>query len=194
MKQTAKIREIGILIERLSRLIRSHEHDTALNPVQWEVLRYLARCNRFSNSPKALTSYLMSTKGTISQTLMVLERKGLIKKKKRIGQGRSVELILTDEGRRQLEKDPWYKLDAQVALLSQTNLDTLNRQLQNILHTALESNRYRSFGLCRFCRHFRRNKNIGNRDLPHQCSLLDVPLADEDSDSICAEHENANHL
>ena len=193
MKQTEKIREIAILIERLSRLMRSREHDTVLNPVQWEAIRYLARCNRFSNSPKALTSYLMSTKGTVSQTLMVLERKGLIKKTKREGSGRSVELKLTDDGLRQLEQDPWRDLDNSLPRLPGSILDEVHAQLQNILLAALEENQFHSFGLCRTCRHFSKNKNAQREGFPHQCDLLDVPLAEEDSDYICAEHEYSDH-
>ena len=66
----------AVMLERLARLMRVAEHDGDLNPAQWEALRYLARANRFSNSPAALTRYLGATKGTISQTLMALDRKG----------------------------------------------------------------------------------------------------------------------
>ena len=62
-------------LERLARIMRAREHEGGLNPAQWEALRYLSRANRFSDSPGALTRYLGATKGTISQTLMALERK-----------------------------------------------------------------------------------------------------------------------
>ena len=67
-------------LERLTRLMRAGEHEGGLNPAQWEALRYLSRANRFSNSPIALTRFLGSTKGTISQTIKALERKGYIAK------------------------------------------------------------------------------------------------------------------
>ena len=54
-------------LERLARLMRAKEHEDGLNPAQWESLRYLARANRFSNSPGALTRYLGATKGTMVQ-------------------------------------------------------------------------------------------------------------------------------
>ena len=37
------------------------------------VLFYLNQANRFSNTPQALTEYLGLTKGTVSQTVLVLE-------------------------------------------------------------------------------------------------------------------------
>jgi DNA-binding HxlR family transcriptional regulator len=85
-------------LERLTRLIRADEHVGDLNPAQWGALRYLSRCNRFSNAPAALTRYLGATKGTVSQTLIALERKGLIEKSARPGEARSVVLSITEEG------------------------------------------------------------------------------------------------
>jgi DNA-binding MarR family transcriptional regulator len=71
-----------------TRLMRAGEHEGGLNPAQWEALRYLSRANRFSNSPIALTRFLGSTKGTISQTIEALERKGFITKGPRENEGR----------------------------------------------------------------------------------------------------------
>ena len=45
-----------------------------LEPVHLATLRYLCNCNRFSNTASAITEYLGQTKGTISQTLKVLEK------------------------------------------------------------------------------------------------------------------------
>src|SRR5436190_7638078 len=101
---------IAIALERLARLMRAGEHGDGLNPAQWEALRYLARANRFSNAPGALTKYLGATKGTISQTVMALERKGLVSKSRRESEKRSVSLVLTPKGEALLAGDPWSKL------------------------------------------------------------------------------------
>ena len=91
-------RMIAWPLERLARVMRAREHEGGLNPAQWEALRFLARANRFSDSPMALTRYLGATKGTISQTLMALERKGFITKSLRPGKRKSLRLGLTAEG------------------------------------------------------------------------------------------------
>jgi DNA-binding MarR family transcriptional regulator len=93
-------------LERLARLMRAGEHGSGLNPAQWEALRYLSRANRFSNSPVALARFLGSTKGTVSQTIKALERKGHILKTAREGEKRSIALALTDKGREALQIDP----------------------------------------------------------------------------------------
>ena len=69
--------EAAYLIGRLDRLARSGINVAGLNPAQWDALRYLSRANRFSRTPAALADYAGSTRGTISQTLIALEQKGL---------------------------------------------------------------------------------------------------------------------
>ncbi len=51
MNVPTKAQEAAELIDRLERLVRASEQAGDLNPAQWEVLRYLARANRFSRTP-----------------------------------------------------------------------------------------------------------------------------------------------
>jgi DNA-binding MarR family transcriptional regulator len=176
-------------MERLSRLMRAREHEDDLNPAQWEALRYLSRANRFSNSPGALTLYLGATKGTISQTVMALERKGFIAKSAREGEKRSVALSLTPKGLDVLARDPWKQLAAASGELGNKTRRRLAKGLRELLAEELKSGEHKSFGLCASCRFFRekgRDKEAGG---PHHCMLLDVPLSASDSARICVEHE-----
>ena len=70
---------IASLVDRLSRLAHSLQYSQGLNPAQWNALRYLARANKYSTSPGVLAEYFRTTKGTVSQTLIALESKGLIR-------------------------------------------------------------------------------------------------------------------
>ena len=103
-----------VVLERLARLMRAAEHEGDLNPAQWEALRYVGRANRFSNSPGALTQYLAATKGTVSQTVIALEKKGLVAKGPRHEEPRSVTLTLTEPGAAMLARDPWQRLGAEI--------------------------------------------------------------------------------
>jgi len=107
----AKAVEVVADFARLARLMRSAEHEIGLNPAQWEALRFLSRCNENANSPIALTRYLGATKGTISQTVIALVKKGLVEKSSRAGERRSVVLTLTDEGHELLRQDPWKRVE-----------------------------------------------------------------------------------
>ena len=178
---------IAILLERLGRLIVQDAHADGLNPVQWETLRYLARANRFSRTPSALTAYLGSTRGTVSQTVIALERKGCVRKVRSKEDKRSVRLDLTEEGQEKIGTDPLSALAEIIeAGSSPEGLQHLAHGLGKILEERLRRRGGRPFGLCASCRHFERQSPDGD---PHRCSLLGVPLTGEDATKICAEQE-----
>jgi len=181
---------VANLLERIGQLVRSDEQVGDLYPAQWAALRYLSRANRFSRNPMALTRYLGTTRGTTSQTLIALERKGYVSRTANPRDKRSVDLDLTKQGHAKLRGDP-------VARVAGVIEDALGREtpvardhLSRILHHLIDLNNARMFGLCHTCRHFRRDAT-GSKASPHRCSLLEADLSDEDSEKICVEHESA---
>ena len=95
-------------VERLSELLRVDSRQAGaehgLQPVQLEALHYLSICNRYSDTPMAVTEYLGQTKGTVSQTLKVLERKGLLSKQRDKNDKRISHLKVSSKGKRLLNK------------------------------------------------------------------------------------------
>ncbi len=180
--------DIPVLLERLSRVLQNEAHAEGLKPTQWEALRYLARANRFSRSPSAVTAYLGMTKGTVSQTLNALERKGLIRKKSDPADKRNLRLELTARGAALLKRDPMDGLTAAAARLNANERRQLSDGLEKTLRAALRRRGGRPFGVCKTCRFFRKNAKQG---APHRCGLLEVPLSAEDSEQICVEQEGA---
>lgn len=183
-------RAIAWPLERLARVLRAREHEDGLNPAQREALRYLARANRFSNTAQALTRYLGATKGTISQTLMALERKGLIAKAAR--DARVVRLTLTEKGRDALSHDPWTKLAAGAEELGGKTRRRMQRGLEELLAQQLKRAGLASYGVCASCRYFREKGRDGDVRGPHLCMLFEEALSAEDAGRICMEHEAAN--
>jgi DNA-binding MarR family transcriptional regulator len=175
-------------LERLTRLMRTGEHEGGLNPAQWEALRYLSRANRFSNSPIALTRFLGSTKGTISQTIKALERKGFITKAPRQDEGRSICLSLTPKGTDALKHDPLAEFSKSLDDLSGKSRRRLAKGLADLLETDLKRREQLSFGICSSCRHFREKGREADGHGPHSCMLFDVGLSQADSQLICVEH------
>ena len=176
-------------LERLARLMRAREHGHGLNPAQWEALRYLDRANRFSNSPGALTRYLGATKGTISQTLMALARKGFIVKSSREGERRSVSLALTERGLAALAEDAWAELAAAADELGGKTRRRLNRGLRELLADAVRRSGLASFGSCPGCRYFREKGFDPQLQRPHYCMFFDAPLGKDEVQRICIAHE-----
>jgi len=176
------------LIDRLGRLIRAESHAEGLNPAQWDALRYLTRCNRFSNTPGAVAQYLNATKGTVSQTLNALERKALLTRTPDPASGRVVRLTLTAAGRSLARRNPAAELERAAAALPAALRETTTSGLAQILRQLQRGRGERPFGVCRTCRHFRAAAPGGQ---PHWCALLHEPLREADSLAICVEHQPA---
>lgn len=176
------------MIGRLARIVTHDGHAAGLKPAQWEALRYLARANRFSRTPGALTAYLGATKGTVSQTLMALERAGLVRKSSDPADRRSVRLDLTAAGRALLPQDETLRFAAALAALGESERRALHLGLSALLKARIAADGGRPFGLCRQCRHFRADARGRGQ---HLCSLLGERLSDEDTALICIEQEMA---
>ncbi len=180
--------DIPVLLERLSRILQNEAHSGGLKPTQWEVLRYLVRANRFSRSPSAVTAYLGMTKGTVSQTLIALERKGLVRKETDPSDRRNLRLELTKDAMAILKRDPIGTLSKMTSDLAPRERRALADGLETMLQDALRNRGGRPFGLCKTCRFFQTNAPEG---APHRCALLKVPLSADDSEQICIEQELA---
>ena len=178
-------------LERLARLMRAREHGEDLNPAQWEALRFLSRANRFSNSPSALTRYLGATKGTVSQTLIALERKGYITRALRDGAKKSISLTLTGKGQDALARDPWADLARAAEDLGGKTKRRLHRGLAELLDQELKRSGHASFGVCATCRFFRERGRSDDAKGPHLCMLFEDALSEDDAQRICREHQPA---
>jgi DNA-binding MarR family transcriptional regulator len=172
-------------LERLSRLIRQQGFHDGLNPVQWEALRYVARANRFSSSPGALAQYLGATKGTISQTILSLEKKGFLEKLASPRDRRVVVLALSPKGRELLARDPLSSLGSAISALSPKTARRFARGIDEILADQVKAQNEVEFGGCATCRHWR---DRSGEDLNSHCMLLKVELAKDDLAKLCQHH------
>jgi DNA-binding MarR family transcriptional regulator len=169
------------LLDRLSRLIQNEGHAFGLKPTQWEVLRYLGMANRFSRQPAAITAYLGVTKGTVSQSLMALEKKGFVEKTPIAGDKRKVDIDLTEAGRDLLDKDPLAALDRLIVNLGAEERHVLEAQLEWVLRGWLTERGGRAFGVCKTCRYFETDNDAA------RCGLLGVDLRPDECAMICVE-------
>lgn len=182
-------RRIATLIERLGRLARNQRYADGLNPAQWEALSYLAIANRYSRAPGAVAEFLGATKGTISQTLIALEKKGLITRRPGVRDRRGVVLELARAGRARVAMDPLRDLEMAALFLDPATQRTLADHLTGLLAEMQRRNRFHTFGICQTCRFFRRDGAPGERGGPHRCGLTLEPLSEPEIVQICREHE-----
>src|SRR5690606_7815081 len=126
-------------------------------PVHLSALLYLSRANQYSNTPAGVTEYLGATKGTVSQSLALLQQRGLIAGTRDDKDRRVTHLELTAAGKRELAAQwPLPKVDRALADLPQEERTELERSLTRLLASLQKTNESRSFGVCHTCRLFER--------------------------------------
>jgi DNA-binding MarR family transcriptional regulator len=175
-------------LERICNLLRAQARaagaEFGLQPVQMEALRYLAMCNRYSDTPQAVAQYLGLTKGTVSQTLKVLEARGLVEKVPEPDDRRVVHLVVTTAGRATLDQAlPVPLLQRAAEALPQAQREGLVDELRRLLRTLQASNGLNTFGVCASCR-FNERTAAG-----HRCGLTGELLTLSDIERICREHQ-----
>lgn len=180
------------VLERLANLMRASERRAGahfgLQPVHLHALSYLNRCNRYSDNLMAITDYLGITKGTASQTLRLLQDKGMIAGTPDARDGRKVHLRLTGKGERILaEALPPSPLDRGLSMLGQPAAGAVCEQMQQLLRTMQRANDLKSFGVCGTCQFLRRDEGKELR-----CGLTSDELEAADVDRICREHSFAD--
>ncbi len=145
----------AIRLDRLTRLIRQASHAGGLVPAQWEALRFVSRASRHSRTPGATARYLGATKGTVSQSLSTLEKKGLIRRLVRPEGQRHTLLALTEAGLDILAQDPLAALAQDIAALDGKVQRRLARGLSELLERQIKRQGSAVFGTCGGCRYFR---------------------------------------
>ncbi|MCR9135941.1 MAG: MarR family transcriptional regulator [Alphaproteobacteria bacterium] len=179
----ARTDHIRDLIERLARINAADEWTDDLNPTQWAALSYLARANRFSRSPSQVTEYMSATRGTVSQTLKALSRKGLIEEVRSTVDRRWISYTVTKRGFAALDRTT--VIEQALDHLAEPDQESLAAGLQTLLQGALEARGKRPFGQCRSCRHHKPEPGGG------YCMLLHEALKPEETMQICHEHQAA---
>ena len=175
------------LIDRISTLLRAEQRKKysalGLQPVHVQTLDYLASCNRFSDTPAALTDYLGLTKGTVSQTLQVLVRKGFIEKKQDDTDKRIVHLKVLTAGKDLLQSitpfDVFVKAEEAIA---NKQFDSISAALYEALVALQSVNGSSSFGQCKNCITFSEDNDH------YYCLLMQQPLEQADIEKICREY------
>lgn len=182
-----------VLIERIGSLLRSEIRKNAaelgLQPVHIQALDYLSRCNRYSDTLVAVRDYLGATKGTVSQTLKVLEKKSLIRKINDKGDRRIIHLKISKLGEQilltLLPPSSFRMADDQISPQARADL---TRLLMEVLRKLQFANQSKTFGVCKTCGYF---QTVGSN---YRCGITKEVLSTDDSERICWEHSTENNV
>jgi len=179
MAKTSRL-EIHHLIDRLSRISSAEHWVGDLNPAQLAALSYLAKANQYSRAPSQVADYLSAMRGTVSNTLKALARKGLINEQKSETDRRRTSYTITPNGVTALNFDT--SIDAALDKMTEKEAMELAEGLKEFIRKILRTRGDRSFGICATCQHHRKSASGS------QCALLSVALAPAETTQICFEH------
>jgi DNA-binding MarR family transcriptional regulator len=175
-------------IEYMATLIRSEERkrctELKLQLVHFQVLEYLSLCNKYSDTPAAITNYLGMTRGTVSQTLILLEKRGFIEKRQDQVDKRVFHIQLLKKGFNTYHKAKLTEVfeRADSILEKNTAIKGGEKIFIEVLTAIQKANNSQSFGICRSCENFTKTST------GFFCNLIQEQLSKSDSKKICQEH------
>ena len=177
------------LVERLGNLMRTELRkagsEESLQPVHLQALIYLAHANRYSNTPQALADYLGLTKGTVSQTLLLLDRRGLIERFEDDIDRRVVRLRLSLAGERLLyESQPALAWQNATRNISPNRIRNAVSALREALATLQVDNEGPLFGICHTCTF---SQKLSQRI--YRCGRMGDRLSGPETRKICWVYE-----
>lgn len=124
---------VADLLEQLCRQTYSASFSAGLNPAQWAALRYLSRAAPVDRTAGAFARHHATTKGTATQTVAALRRKGHVVQSILDDDRRVRSLDLTESGRRILQEDPAALLVAAVECMPVDECHRLRLSLESIM-------------------------------------------------------------
>lgn len=180
------MRDLYLLLDRLGNTLTNEKRkalaEFGLQPVQLDALLYLSMANKHSDNAISVSEYLAHTKGTISQSIKVLERKALIHKTLNPEDKRVLHIKVTTVGKHILSQLTEHsKLQMALTNLSKTNEKALIKSLDAIYQQVHNSENNQSFGQCFTCCHFQGGE-------PAHCLHFKEEITVAESLQICRAH------
>lgn len=172
---------VARLLDQLTRLARGLQFADGLNPAQWDCLRFIGRANSHSRTPGAIATFLGTTKGTASQTIIALECKGYVRREKDSCDRRVCRLEVTPQGERMLQHDPLLSVRQAAEGLPGGMAEMLADGLEQLVCDLRIRHGCHEFGVCCKCGHFRGPTDEGGA----KCGKLRADIPPTDAGRIC---------
>ena len=173
-------------LDAITAIIKHQQRELAtklgLQPIHMQIIQYLGRCNKYSDSHQSLCDFLGQTKGSLSTSVALLETKNLVLKQADAKDKRKSHMRLTSQGTEvfdQLQQAWSQSLDALVPKQQQTLLHSLN----DLLLGMQKANNNKIFGVCQSCKHLLKNGK------EYRCGLTGQELVKDELELICTFHE-----
>lgn len=109
MKQESDVKKLiasVVLLERFVRDIYPAKHSSAIQPLQWSILRYLARMPYDRCEVRWIAQFLGLTRAPVTRAVATLEDRNFVSQETSSQDARTKTITLTDLGIATLASDP----------------------------------------------------------------------------------------
>lgn len=179
INDTSNLDRIAELLVHIGRSARGDSPDAHLTAAQWTALRFFAHANRATRTPSAFASFQATTRGTASQTVKSLEKRGLVTRRRSEADGRSVEFEVTQAGHDILGQDPLRHLITALSRLDAQDRAALSRMLPALSAELADLRDATAFGTCGDCAHFEDREGGG------YCACVAAGLLPDEIGRLC---------
>ena len=173
---------IAELLVHVGRAAQSAGGRSELTAAQWTCLRFFARANGSTRTPSAFASFQATTRGTASQIVKSLERRGLVTRARSDRDRRSVCFDLTETGRATLARDPLRDLVGLIDGLGDAESARFLATLSRLASALAVWREGPAFGTCRDCSHF------GTSGDAAYCACMAAELSADEMHKLCASY------
>lgn len=183
--------KIVAALEKISEVFRvllwmeAKEHK--LSPIQMQLLIFI----KYHNDDKqrriaSMAREFNMTKATISDSIKVLEQKGLIRRTDDVYDSRSFNFSLTDQGSKLtgMIENFTLPLDGAISTMSPEKKEQLLLSVLELVHRLNQTGIISPQRMCYNCYYY-----SGDRQQTHYCNLMQKPLAVDELRVECAEHK-----
>ena len=132
-------RGLARLIEKVGKACHNLGYTPGLNPAQWAALRYSKETTADRRTVTGFANFQGTTKGTASQTVTALVRKGHLEKVADKNDRRVHRLMLTQTGEELLIKDPLQALADAIDKLEEQDRRALSVNMEKVLRDLLRA-------------------------------------------------------
>ncbi len=141
MRSDPKLSSRGLarLIEQVGKACYNLGYTPGLNPAQWAALRYFQETTVDRRTVTGFANFQGTTKGTASQTVAAMVRKGYLERVADKNDRRVHRLVLTEEGENLISQDPLQALAAAVDQLEEQEKWALAVNMEKVLRQIIKA-------------------------------------------------------
>ncbi len=177
-------------LERLSKAFRvllwEESKQYKISPIQIQILIFCSTHKQEDLKVGFLANEFDLTKATISDSVKVLIKKGLLLKKVNLKDSRSFTVALTNEGKKIVQNTHKYSaaIDEAINKLPEENQTILLNSILHVIHELNQKEIISTQRMCLTCHYY-----CGNTERNHFCKLLNKPLKSKDLQIDCSDHK-----